>query len=132
MLSLPHIVIICVIALVIFGPEKLPELARMVGKAMGELRKMTSDFRFTLEEEVRNLERQNRIRESETQAAPNPATMDQNSEENSVPRPLPEENVAASASPDLPPQAGQDIAPAPEAQEVIPPPEKLPDGHPAA
>ncbi len=48
-------------ALVIFGPQKLPELARMLGKATAEFRKMTNDFRYALEDEVRELERQTRI-----------------------------------------------------------------------
>src|ERR1035437_6797790 len=63
MLSLPHLIVIFVVALVIFGPEKLPELARMLGKATAEFRKMTGDFRYALEEEVRDLDRQARIRE---------------------------------------------------------------------
>jgi sec-independent protein translocase protein TatB len=69
MLSLPHLVVLFVLALIIFGPEKLPELARKLGKATAEFRKMTSDFRFALEDEVRDLERQSRIREEEIAAA---------------------------------------------------------------
>jgi sec-independent protein translocase protein TatB len=71
MLSLPHLVVLFVVALVIFGPQKLPELARMLGKATAEFRKMTSDFRYALEDEVRDLERQTRIREEEIAAAAN-------------------------------------------------------------
>jgi Tat protein translocase TatB subunit len=66
MLSFPHLVVLFVIALVVFGPEKLPELARMLGKATAEMRKMTSDFRFALEDEIRDLDRQARVREEET------------------------------------------------------------------
>lgn len=69
MLSFPHLVVLFVIALVVFGPEKLPELARMLGKATAEFRKMTTDFRFALEDEVRELERQNRIRDEEIASA---------------------------------------------------------------
>ena len=69
MLSFPHLVVLFVIALIIFGPQKLPELARMLGKATAEFRKMTSDFRYALEDEVRELERQTRIREEEAAAA---------------------------------------------------------------
>jgi sec-independent protein translocase protein TatB len=69
MLSLPHLVVLFVIALVVFGPEKLPELARMLGKATGEFRKMTNDFRYALEDEVRELERQTRIKQEEAAAA---------------------------------------------------------------
>jgi len=69
MLSFPHLVVLFVVALVIFGPQKLPELARMLGKATAEFRKMTNDFRYALEDEVRDLERNTRIREEETAAA---------------------------------------------------------------
>jgi sec-independent protein translocase protein TatB len=69
MLSMPHLIVLFVVALVIFGPQKLPELARMLGKATAEFRKMTGDFRYALEEEVRELERQTRIREAEAAAA---------------------------------------------------------------
>jgi TatA/E family protein of Tat protein translocase len=72
MLSMPHLIVLFVVALVIFGPQKLPELARMLGKATAEFRKMTGDFRYALEEEVRELERQTRIREAEAAAAAAP------------------------------------------------------------
>ena len=72
MLSMPHLIVLFVVALIIFGPQKLPELARMLGKATAEFRKMTGDFRYALEEEVRELERQTRIREAEAAAASTP------------------------------------------------------------
>jgi Tat protein translocase TatB subunit len=72
MLSMPHLIVLFVVALVIFGPQKLPELARMLGKATAEFRKMTGDFRYALEEEVRELERQTRIREAQAAAASQP------------------------------------------------------------
>jgi sec-independent protein translocase protein TatB len=58
MLSIPHLIIIFVIALVIFGPEKLPELARNMGKLMAEFRRATSDIRGTFETHMRDLERE--------------------------------------------------------------------------
>ncbi len=58
MLSIPHLIVIFVVVLVVFGPQKLPELARGLGKLMAELRKASSDFRFAFEEEMRDLERQ--------------------------------------------------------------------------
>jgi sec-independent protein translocase protein TatB len=69
MLSLPHLVVLFLIALVVFGPQKLPELARMLGKATAEFRKMTNDFRYALEDEVRELERKTRMHEEEIAAA---------------------------------------------------------------
>jgi sec-independent protein translocase protein TatB len=56
MLSMPHLVILFVIALLVFGPEKLPELARMLGKAMAEFRRVTTDVRRVVEDEMRDIE----------------------------------------------------------------------------
>jgi len=58
MLSIPHLIIIFVVALVVFGPEKLPELARNLGKVMAEFRRHTSDLRSTFEGHLRDLERE--------------------------------------------------------------------------
>jgi sec-independent protein translocase protein TatB len=58
MLSIPHLIIIFVVALVVFGPEKLPELARTLGKVMGEFRRATGELRGTFEDHLRDLERE--------------------------------------------------------------------------
>ena len=58
MLSIPHLIIIFVVALVVFGPEKLPELARNLGKVMAEFRRATGDLRSTFEDHMRDLERE--------------------------------------------------------------------------
>ena len=58
MLSIPHLIIIFVVALVVFGPEKLPELARNLGKMMAEFRRATGDLRNTFDGHMRDLERE--------------------------------------------------------------------------
>jgi Tat protein translocase TatB subunit len=65
MLSMPHLVVIFLVALVVLGPEKLPQVARVLGKAMAEFRRITGDFRMQIEDEMRDLERQARLREVE-------------------------------------------------------------------
>lgn len=114
MLSFPHLVVLFVIALIIFGPEKLPELARMLGKATSEFRKMTNDFRYALEDEVRDLDRQNRIREQESalaasRAAQPPAftTEMPASPENTVAREIPSTVVTAPIEPPAEPSAAE-------------------------
>src|ERR1700689_124809 len=57
MFSIPHLVIIFVVVLVVFGPEKLPELARNLGKIMGEFRRATGDLQHTFEGHLRDIER---------------------------------------------------------------------------
>jgi sec-independent protein translocase protein TatB len=71
-MSIPHLVILFVVALLVFGPEKLPELARMLGKAMAEFRRVTTDVRRVVEDEMRDLELKNRevdLRRRETELA---------------------------------------------------------------
>src|ERR1700730_1580815 len=110
MLSLPHLVILFVIALMVFGPQKLPELARMLGKATAEFRKMTNDFRYALEDEVRELDRQTRIREEEiasaARAAQTPVPQPSPPPEGVVPRESPIEAVSAPTEPQAESQNG--------------------------
>jgi sec-independent protein translocase protein TatB len=73
MLSIPHLIVIFVIALVIFGPEKLPELARNAGKLMAEFRRATSDIRGTFETHMRDLEREANDRRIDSVRPANPA-----------------------------------------------------------
>ena len=58
MLSMTHMIVVFVVVLVVFGPQKLPELARTLGKLMAEFRKASTDFRSAFEQEMRDIERQ--------------------------------------------------------------------------
>jgi sec-independent protein translocase protein TatB len=135
MLSMPHLIVLFVVALVIFGPQKLPELARMLGKATAEFRKMTGDFRYALEEEVRELERQTRIRESEAASAaaqpqPSPVAPAPVEPEGTVPRSLPPADASAAGVTELPPHANPDQAAA-VTDSATPPQEKSSDDNAA-
>jgi sec-independent protein translocase protein TatA len=66
-LGMQELIIIFVIALLIFGPRKLPELGRSLGKSLGEFKRASNELRNTLEEEVRVEE------QKEREAAPKPA-----------------------------------------------------------
>ena len=48
----PEVILIFVLALLLFGPRKLPEIGRMMGKTVMEFRRATMEFRSTLEREV--------------------------------------------------------------------------------
>lgn len=58
MLSMPHMIVVFIVVLVVFGPHKLPELARGLGKIMAEFRKASTDFKSAFEQEMRDMERQ--------------------------------------------------------------------------
>ncbi|MGE0102918.1 MAG: TatA/E family twin arginine-targeting protein translocase [Blastocatellales bacterium] len=51
-LGMPEVVLILVIALIVFGPRKLPELGKSLGQAMAQFRKASDDFKRTWEQEV--------------------------------------------------------------------------------
>jgi len=132
MLSLPHLIVLFVVALVIFGPQKLPELARMLGKATAEFRKMTSDFRFALEDEVRELERQTRIRDEEVAAALRAAEPSPTPPEGTVQRILPSADVPVQAAEmERPSQADPEPAPPAPQESVAAPQEKSADDNAA-
>jgi len=75
--SFTHIAIVFIIALLVFGPEKLPEVAKMVGKALGDFRRASTDFRQVIEKEFAEIERQTREKEEQARRlaleASNPA-----------------------------------------------------------
>ena len=62
-IGMPELIIIFVIALIIFGPRKLPELGRSLGKSIAEFKSASNELKSTLEEEIR-LEEQQRTRRS--------------------------------------------------------------------
>ena len=63
-LGMPEMMFIMVLALVLFGPKKLPEIGRTVGKAINEFRRASSELKTTFEREMQNLEQEtNSIKE---------------------------------------------------------------------
>lgn len=52
-LGVPELLLILAVALIVFGPRKLPEIGRTLGKALGEFRRATDDLKNTIEREVR-------------------------------------------------------------------------------
>ena len=58
MFSIPHLIVLFVVALIVFGPEKLPELARNIGKVMSEFRRISNEMRYTFEDHMREIERE--------------------------------------------------------------------------
>jgi TatA/E family protein of Tat protein translocase len=67
-IGMPELIIIFVIALIIFGPRKLPELGRSLGKSLAEFKKASNELKNTLEEEIRIEEAKDSDAKRETQA----------------------------------------------------------------
>ena len=55
-IGVPELIIIFVVALLVFGPRKLPELGRSLGKGLAEFRRASNELRSTLEEHARTIE----------------------------------------------------------------------------
>src|SRR5271166_1751324 len=64
-LGMADTLILMVIALVVFGPRRLPQIGRQIGKLMYEFRKASNDFKFQMEEELRNAEEADRRKKEE-------------------------------------------------------------------
>jgi len=60
-LGMSELIIILVIALIIFGPRKLPELGKSLGESLSEFKRASSELRSTLEDEIRTEEQQKAV-----------------------------------------------------------------------
>lgn len=123
MLSIPHLILIFLVALIVFGPEKLPELARTLSKAMIEFRRTTGGLRETLEQEMRDLERE--VAERRPTEPRQPAALPAASEPAEVATDQPQAAETASEGAESKPQ--EDGTPSSDT-----PPEKPANGHPTA
>jgi sec-independent protein translocase protein TatB len=87
--SLGDSAFIFILALILFGPKKLPELARQLGKLMGEFRRASNEFRMQMEDELRQaeqVEQQKKIAAMEAAAPATPAITD--GSENTIAAPV--------------------------------------------
>jgi sec-independent protein translocase protein TatB len=69
-MSLPDTIFIFMLALIIFGPKKLPEIGRQLGKLVGEFRRASNEFKFQIEEELRQADLSDRRKTTPTIAPP--------------------------------------------------------------
>jgi sec-independent protein translocase protein TatA len=71
-IGMPELLIILTIALIIFGPRKLPELGRSLGRSLGEFRRASNELRNTLDEEIRMEEIKNERKADSPRPVPSP------------------------------------------------------------
>src|SRR5687767_13095797 len=86
--GVPELIIIFTIALIIFGPRKLPELGKSLGKSVAEFQRASNELKNTLDEEIRLEERRS-------------ANLEEEARRNA-------DRQAAVVSPDVPPATGTD------------------------
>ena len=69
-LGMPEMIFIVLLALILFGPKRLPELARQFGKAMAEFKKASNEFKSQLETEMMNIELEERAQQAPPDNSP--------------------------------------------------------------
>jgi len=57
-IGLPELLLIMVLALLVLGPERLPEMARLLGRAYAQLRRASEEFQNTIRQDIAAIERQ--------------------------------------------------------------------------
>lgn len=82
-IGMPELIVILVIALIVFGPQKLPDLARSLGKGLNEFKKAADGFKQTIDDEAHQQEEKERMAK---QAAEEEKKLAQ-AQENPVPDP---------------------------------------------
>jgi sec-independent protein translocase protein TatB len=92
--------VIFFIALLLFGPKKLPELARQLGKLMGEFRRASNEFRMQMEDELRVADQEEQRKKIAAMEAAAPVTPTISAEENTIVPPT----LATDATSDVTPE----------------------------
>lgn len=85
-IGMPELIIILTIALIIFGPRKLPELGRSLGKSLSEFKRASNELKNTLDEEIRLEDQRSAERQRAPESAATEATDVSEPAEPTVPR----------------------------------------------
>jgi TatA/E family protein of Tat protein translocase len=75
-IGMPELIVIMVLALIIFGPRKLPELGRSLGRSLNEFKKASNELKHTLDEEIRVEEQRTAEQQRAAEPAARPAPVD--------------------------------------------------------
>ena len=73
-IGMPELIVILVIALVVFGPQKLPELAKSLGKGLAEFKRAADGFKQSIDDEVRAQEEKEQLAKQTAEVKPEAAS----------------------------------------------------------
>ncbi len=73
-LGMPELIMIAVLALLLFGPKKLPEIGKSVGRALGEFKRASNDLKRTIEDEIEKSQEPTRSTGPVVDPGPTPRT----------------------------------------------------------
>lgn len=91
----PEVILILAVALIVFGPRRLPEIGKSMGKMLAEFRKASNDFKRTIEDELEA----EKSRESQPTPTPAPETTPPVSDVGATAAAPPEEAAVAEVAP---------------------------------
>ena len=69
-IGFPELIVIFVVALLVFGPKRLPELGRSLGRGMAEFRRASTDLKTSIEREIQNAEVESALVPKPSQSTP--------------------------------------------------------------
>jgi TatA/E family protein of Tat protein translocase len=98
-LGFTEMIFIFVLALIIFGPKKLPEIGRQIGRALNEFKRASNEFKWQIESEINKLDLESSTREILPSSSPARGSVASGSLEAGTPPPPPEPQSPAK-SPD--------------------------------
>jgi len=101
-LGFPEMLFLGLLALLLFGPRRLPEMGRQIGKALGQFKRASTEFQTQLEDEVRQLEVQEDSQRSIAPPAPPEGSVAQTAAAASSSDAGPTAGAGATATPPLP------------------------------
>jgi sec-independent protein translocase protein TatA len=67
---MPELILIFIVALIVFGPKKLPEIGKSLGKGLAEFKKASDDFKQSIQKEVDGLKEEARLEPPAASASP--------------------------------------------------------------
>ena len=84
-MSFPDTIVLFVLALLLFGPKKLPGIARQVGKALNEFKRASNEFKAQIESEINQLDIQEQQKEREKEREKEQQSFVQKTDQNVLP-----------------------------------------------